>query len=72
MKERRGVFSLLRGCDQSLEWIKARSSLHSFCNHSALDPLRVLHSRSRKNCSVFTPFKRDQGLLRGKKHVGNM
>ncbi len=29
MKERRGAFSLLRGCDQSLEWIKARSSLHS-------------------------------------------
>ncbi len=43
------------GCDQSLEWIKARSSLRSkrsVITHSALDPLRVLHSRSRRNCSV--------------------
>ncbi len=70
MKERRGVFSLLRGV-----MIKAWSGLKRIPLHSkrsVITPLRVLHSRSRKNCSMFTPFKRYQGLLRGKKHVGNM
>ncbi len=61
MKERRGVFSLLRGCDQSLEWIKARSSLRS--KRSVITPLWIrsgfyIPAYIPAPCS---PFKRYQG-----------
>ncbi len=47
--------------------------LHS--KRSVITPLSI-HSgfyipAHGKNCSVFTPFKRYQGLLRGKKHVAH-
>ncbi len=71
MKERGGAFSLLRG-----DMIKAWSGL----KHVPLSTL--LRSGSTPDftfpltekllcvlCSVFTPFKRYQGLLREKKHV---
>ncbi len=68
-------------CIQSVEggWSKAWRGLKhvplsalSVRNHSALDPLRVLHSRSRRRtapCSLH--FKRYQWVLRERKHVAH-
>ncbi len=64
MKERLGAFSLLSGgCDQSLEWIKARSSLHS--KRSVITPLSI-HSgfyipahRKTAQCSLHLNVIRD-------------
>ncbi len=60
------------GCDQSLEWIKARSSLRS--KRSVITPLRI-HSGFTfpltEKTALCSPFKRYQGLLRGKKHVAH-
>ncbi len=61
------------GCDQSLEWIKARSSLHS--KSSVITPLWIhsgFYIPAHGETAPCSPFKRYQGLLRGKKHVGNM
>ncbi len=72
MKERRGVFSLLRGCDQSLEWIKARSSLRS--KRSVITPLWIhsgFYIPAHGETALCSPFKRYHGLLRGKKHVAH-
>ncbi len=65
------------GCDQSLEWIKARSSLRS--KRSVITPLWIqsgfyipAHGKKTAPCS---PFKRYQGLTEGKetcrKHVAH-
>ncbi len=61
------------GCDQSLEWIKARSSLRS--KRSVITPLWIhsgFYIPAHGETALCSPFKRYQGLLRGKKHVGIM
>ncbi len=61
MKERRGAFSLLRGYDQSLEWIKARSSLRS--KRSVNTPLWIhsgFYIPAHGKTALCSPFKRYQ------------
>ncbi len=60
------------GCDQSLEWIKARSSLHS--KRSVITPLWIhsgFYIPAHGETALCSPFKRYRGLLRGKKHVAH-
>ncbi len=60
-------------CDQSLEWIKARSSLHS--KRSVITPLWIhsgFYIPAHGETAPCSPFKRYQGLLlREKKHVAH-